>query len=90
MRLRARVAMEEGLLSVCISQSMSQSRLVNEYCYLLKTQDLQEQGHISYVAIVIGRMKHWRSCECFLANYIRKSFLLWTISNIQYLITPTS
>ena len=36
-RLRARVAMEEGLLSVCISQSMSQSRSVDEYCYLLNS-----------------------------------------------------
>ena len=36
-RLRARVAMKEGLLNVCVSQSMSQSWSVDEYCYLLNS-----------------------------------------------------
>ena len=35
MRLCARVAMEEGLLSVMVSQSIGESQSVDEYCYLL-------------------------------------------------------
>ena len=34
-RLCARVAMEEGLLSVWVGQSIGQSQSVDEYCYLL-------------------------------------------------------
>ena len=36
-RLRAKVAMKEGLLNVWVSQSIGQSQLVNEYCYLLNS-----------------------------------------------------
>ena len=45
-RLHARVAMEEGLLSVCVSQSMSQSRSVNEYCYLLNSGFARTRWHL--------------------------------------------
>ena len=36
-RLRTRVAMDEGLLSVWVSQSIGQSRSVDENCYLLNS-----------------------------------------------------
>ena len=36
-RLHARVAMEEGLLSVWVSQSIGQSQSVDENCYLLNS-----------------------------------------------------
>ena len=36
-RLYARVAIEEGLLSVWVSQSIGQSWSVDEYCYLLNS-----------------------------------------------------
>ena len=49
-RLRARVTIEEGLLSVWVSQSIGQSWSANEYCYTFSILDLWEQGHKSYVA----------------------------------------
>ena len=45
--LRARVAIEEGLLSVWVTQSIGQSWSVNKYCYL-STRDMWEQGHKCY------------------------------------------
>ena len=55
-RLRARVAMEEDLLSAWVSQSIGQSRSVDENCYLCNswiatfaTRDLQKQCRKSYI-----------------------------------------
>ena len=63
-RLCARIAMEEGLLSVCVSQSIGQSWLVNEYCYLLNSEFEQR---ISDLANVFSRTTPMK--------VIRESFL---------------
>ena len=73
MRLCARVAMEESLLSVWVSQSIAIGQSMNIATF--STQDLQEQGHKSYVAIVIRAMKNWWSRERFLVNYINEGDL---------------
>ena len=66
-RVRARVAMEEGLLSVCVSQSMSQSRSVDEYCYLLNSGFARTRWHIlcsySYRANEALAIPQMFSCE---------------------------
>ena len=63
-RLRARVAMEEGLLSVFVSLSNGQSWLVDEYCYLLNSEFEQRISDLANVFSQTTPMK-----------VIRKSFL---------------
>ena len=86
-RLRARVAMEEGLLSVWVILARA---LVNHSWSMkiiatFSTRDLQEQCCKSYVA------SYWANEVCDLVNVfsqttsmkvIHESFLPWTIPNV--------
>ena len=86
-RLRARVAMGEGLLSVWVSQSIGQLWSVNKYCYLLNSGFARTRSQIlcSWLSDEqrIGNPTNVFSRTTSM-NIIRKSFLLQTIRNIQY------
>ena len=83
-RLRAKVAMEEGLLTVWICQRIGQSWSVNEYCYNLGFA--RTRSHI--LCSCYRSNEEWWSRKCFLANYINKgdSWKFSTANDSQHMV----
>ena len=83
MRLHARVAMEEVLLSVWVSQDIGRSMNIATF----STRDLREQGRKSYVASYRAN-EYLVSREYFLTNYVIEgdSRKVSSVDNSQYTV----
>ena len=88
-RLCARVAMEEGLLSVWVSQTIGQSQLVDEYCCLLNLGVVRTRLQI-LCSCLSGKRRIGDPVNVFSwttsMKVIHESFLLRTIPNIRYVL----